>query len=283
MMWDDHDIFDGWGSWNDHYQNSPTYKGIFSAAREAFNLFQRGQQDPLDEHASWALQLGDVGVIAPDMRTLRTRSEVLGNSGWHWLQNKLQQLDACKDLIVVSSVPLATAHFSALDPILTGLPSAIMKHIPHRWNPKQFADDIHDQWRVPAHRQEWHAVLTELLDFAQRNKARVTSLSGEIHLGARSTIRRDNDYITQYIASGIAHKPAHPLITWACEWLSRGTQDLPGNLHVRMERFFGEQSRRRYLAARNWLELEINSQGSNTASWHAENHLLVQHRQPARS
>jgi hypothetical protein len=283
MMWDDHDIFDGWGSWNDRYQNSPTYRGIFKAAREAFNLFQRGQKSSLTEAASWAVRLGEVGIIAPDLRTLRSRSEVLGDPGWRWLLQTLQQLDGCKELIVVSSVPLATAHFSALDPILTGLPSAVMKHIPHRWNPKQFADDIHDQWRVPAHRQEWRSVLTALLDFGQRNDARVTVLSGEIHLGARSTIRRDHESMVQYIASGIAHQPAHPLVTWACEWLSRGTQDLPGNLHVRMERFFNEHSRRRYLAARNWLEFEIRPHGIHTATWHAENHPPVVHQQSPRA
>jgi hypothetical protein len=49
-----------------------------------------------------------------------------------------------------------------------------------------------------------------------------------------------------------------------------------------MERFFSERSRRRYLAARNWLELELDPQGYNQASWHAENHPLVVHRQAPR-
>ncbi len=283
MMWDDHDIFDGWGSWNDNYQRSPTYQGVFAAARTAFNLFQRGLADEVSNLASWALRLGDTGIIAPDLRSLRTRSEVLGVDGWQWLQDNLRKLSGCRELVVVSTVPLATGHFSALDPILTGLPSAIMKHIPHRYNPKQFADDIHDQWRVPAHRREWFQVISELLDFGERNHARVTILSGEIHLGARSTIKRGAQVINQYIASGIAHQPAHPLVTWACEWLSRGTQNLPGGVEVRMERFFNEQSRKRYLAARNWLELELDPRGENQAIWHAEDHRLVTHHQPLQS
>lgn len=282
MMWDDHDIFDGWGSWNDRYQNSPTYQGVFAAAREAFNLFQRGLGESAPSPTSWAVRLGDTGIIAPDLRSLRTRRDVLGVDGWRWLDDSLNRLEGCCELVVVSSVPLATAHFSALDPILTGLPSAIMKHIPHRWNPKQFADDIHDQWRVPAHRKEWHQVLSRLLDYGEHNNARVTILSGEIHLGARSSIRRGAHTLNQYIASGIAHKPAHPLVTWACEWLSRGTQELPGGIDVRMERFFNAQSRKRYLAARNWLELELDPKGFNQASWHAENHPLVVHRQAPR-
>jgi PhoD related phosphatase len=277
MMWDDHDIFDGWGSWNDRYQKSPVYQGVFRTAREAFNLFQRGLPEPAPEPASWAARYGEVGIIAPDLRSQRTRKDVMGDAGHLWLEQTLQRdMKGCKELVVVASVPLATAHFSALDPLLTGLPSTLMRHIPHRYNPKQFADDIHDQWRVPAHRKEWQHVLGTLLGFSEQNQARITVVSGEIHLGARSTISRGATHINQYIASGIAHKPAHWLVVKACEWLSKGTQNLPGGIDVRMEKFVGS---RRYLATRNYLELDIDPRGENKAIWQAENHPTLQHQQ----
>jgi hypothetical protein len=40
MMWDDHDIFDGWGSYPEEQQNSPVYRDIWEQAREHFRLFQ---------------------------------------------------------------------------------------------------------------------------------------------------------------------------------------------------------------------------------------------------
>ena len=40
MMWDDHDIFDGWGSYSDEEQASPVFQTIFDAARAAFIKFQ---------------------------------------------------------------------------------------------------------------------------------------------------------------------------------------------------------------------------------------------------
>src|ERR671910_912597 len=40
MMWDDHDIFDGWGSHDPEWQACATFRGIYAAAREQFALFQ---------------------------------------------------------------------------------------------------------------------------------------------------------------------------------------------------------------------------------------------------
>ena len=41
MMWDDHDIFDGWGSYNPETQNCAVYEGIFDIARNHFAVFQQ--------------------------------------------------------------------------------------------------------------------------------------------------------------------------------------------------------------------------------------------------
>lgn len=41
MIWDDHDIFDGWGSYPPHLQNCPVFQGVFFIARKFFCLFQQ--------------------------------------------------------------------------------------------------------------------------------------------------------------------------------------------------------------------------------------------------
>ena len=41
MTWDDHDIFDGWGSYPDTIQNCPVFQGCFQAAKRFYLLFQQ--------------------------------------------------------------------------------------------------------------------------------------------------------------------------------------------------------------------------------------------------
>ena len=40
MMWDDHDIFDGWGSYPEDLQTCDVYPEIYKAAVRHFRLFQ---------------------------------------------------------------------------------------------------------------------------------------------------------------------------------------------------------------------------------------------------
>lgn len=80
MMWDDHDIFDGWGSYPAEDHDCPVYQGVFAIAHKYFALFQRhslvGQPPPCTLPGqgafSAAYRVGQVGVLALDMRSERT-------------------------------------------------------------------------------------------------------------------------------------------------------------------------------------------------------------------
>ena len=81
MMWDDHDIFDGWGSWSQEWQQCPVFQGIWTAARENFALFQLGvrpddsagrlQRSAAAASSAGPYRIGDVGIVAPDLRSER--------------------------------------------------------------------------------------------------------------------------------------------------------------------------------------------------------------------
>jgi hypothetical protein len=77
MMWDDHDVFDGWGSYPQEQQDSPVFRGIWEQAREHFRLFQLQAADDLalppgmlckpDEHNeqpnfTYAYRIGDLAL-----------------------------------------------------------------------------------------------------------------------------------------------------------------------------------------------------------------------------
>jgi hypothetical protein len=72
MMWDDHDIFDGWGSYPEKLTNCPVYQAIYGAAKKYFELLQvRGAQNRslignlADlKHYSMSLKFGSYTILA---------------------------------------------------------------------------------------------------------------------------------------------------------------------------------------------------------------------------
>lgn len=132
MMWDDHDIFDGWGSYSCEMQNSPLFRRIFHHARRAFWVFQMQHaddelpelelrddvhvrtNDPLFKRIEWSKVLkndplglpmldeqpgfsfvhaiGPVQVAVADLRTERSHEQVLGPHTWTALQSWLKQI-----------------------------------------------------------------------------------------------------------------------------------------------------------------------------------------------
>jgi len=134
MMWDDHDIFDGWGSYSVEMQRSPLFQRLFHHARRAFWVFQMQHaierlpelklrtdvsvrtDDPLFEPIAWpgllkadklALPLldgqpgfsfvhgvGPVQIVVADLRTERSHQQVMGPDTWSALQQSLARVPA---------------------------------------------------------------------------------------------------------------------------------------------------------------------------------------------
>ena len=256
MMWDDHDISDGWGSYPDPQRLSPVAQGLFAVARRAFALFQLGV-DP-DEpgapfegvaHFGWTADCGPARLVVPDLRSERRLDRVMGAD--HRVIEEGMRGDRHK--LVVSSVPLVNVDLSRAERLLRRI----------GWH--KYTDDLRDQWMSYAHRGEWRRVMARLLDASRT--APVTVLSGEIHLAALGTALRGADSVAQYIASGIAHPP--PPKAWA-SLLGRltGNEWRRDDIALRMQPL-GETGRR-YIAERNWLEVGIGPDGKLSATLHGE-------------
>jgi hypothetical protein len=222
MMWDDHDIFDGWGSHDPEWQACPVFRGIYAAAREQFALFQLaarpdrlpapGFSDPGGAQFGWSYRLLDqVGVIAPDLRSERSLDRVMGEAGWRAFETMLDGLAGCRHVLLLSSVPLLNAHEPLIERLYEALPSY-----------QYFQLDLRDQWRSIFHRDEWLRLLRRLLAFAERTGARVTALSGEIHLGALAAAEHAGTKIYQLTSSGIVHPPPAAPIVAFLDWMSTG-------------------------------------------------------------
>ncbi|WP_051341483.1 alkaline phosphatase family protein [Azospirillum halopraeferens] len=265
MMWDDHDIYDGWGSLPTEELAAPVARGVFMVARRCFALFQLGAAPEALPDCVWGQEtgaftqgfvVGDVGILAPDLRSERTPDRVMAPRSRKALPGWLDRFAACRHLLLVSSVPLLFTDTGGVERLLAALPGR------HR-----YADDLRDQWRSPAHAAEWRRLLETLTAFSLRTGCRITAVSGEIHLGALAVLSGPVE-IHQLIASGIVHPPPSRLYAAALDRLARRRERPVAGFTLEMPPF--AETGRRLIRARNWLALAFESRGGLRAQWHTE-------------
>jgi hypothetical protein len=100
--WDDHDTFDGWGSYPADLQKCPLFEMIFEQSQRFYTFFQQGTtidsaaQDgltvipPCEGNSfaalNFATQLGpSLGLVAPDSRSQRSSKRILSEGTYNWL------------------------------------------------------------------------------------------------------------------------------------------------------------------------------------------------------
>jgi phosphodiesterase/alkaline phosphatase D-like protein len=224
MMWDDHDIFDGWGSYSKDQQQSPVFQGIYTQAREHFRLFQLQAKDDADLAEStlrstpgftYAYRIGRVALVALDMRSERTQDQVMSletwNRVWQWMDDEAQ---GCHHLLVMSSIPVVYVNSNMLEAAFGILPGQ-----------QALEDDFKDQWRSRTHQEERLRVIHRLLKFSKETKCRVTIVSGDVHVGALGYIQSERNggatdessVINQLISSGMVHIPPSGMVVYMME------------------------------------------------------------------
>ena len=273
MMWDDHDIFDGWGSLPEKLLDGQVGRGLFDVARRMFMLFQLGATDetpPVGGDESQRQSLTQVvrfprfSVIAPDLRSERRPTRVMGPAGWTAFERALAQTNRDDRILVMSSVPVLGPRFSWIEKLLDVLPGV-----------QKYEDDMLDQWQSRSHRAEWQRMLETLQRHATEGQNPVTVLSGEIHLATRGEMRfTDGTILHQLVASGIAHPPPPASYARVLGYLAAlGENPLRGQ-PVRLKPLPGQMQI--YAAERNYAVMNRRGQ-----EWSAEWELEGSGRTPA--
>lgn len=284
LMWDDHDIMDGWGSYSEELHTSPVFQGIFALAKNYFRVLQlqlaEQENHPLAIPNQPAFNLGcaDLGgglaLLALDLRgerqpLLHTAAGVIpdqimaqstADAVYRWLAG----IGKHRHLLVMSSIPVCYVDLSLLEKLLGALPGQ-----------QELEDDLRDHWRSPAHQGERKRLLHNLLDHATAARARVTLLSGDVHVGALAVLESDRGehrgnaaVINQLVSSGIVHPTPPSLALFALEHIGGSDDNVDRGIVVRMQPI---ASKRGYLMSqRNWLALEPDAQGRLWANWHLE-------------
>jgi hypothetical protein len=264
-QWDDHDICDGWGSLPRSRTYSPVGQTLFHVARDMALLFQHATvdgdlpprfHDRKGHYLGWSVDLPGVRLIAPDLRSERTRRQIMGEGGWAMME-ALAEKPAPARTLMISSVPLLGPRLSILEALMIVIPK--MQH---------YEDDLRDQWQSRAHRAAWRRMLKLLIRMAQSGGTEITVLSGEIHLATRATMQMgDGRALHQLVASGVTHRA--PPKAWARTLgalAAMGEDPLPQK-RITVHPVPGQA--RRYVAERNTLEL-IREAGGWSAVWSME-------------
>ena len=256
-MWDDHDIFDGYGSHPAPVQDSPVGRMLYRVARRFFRLFQAGGHDPADPATlSRTLPQPGFAVLAPDLRSERRPDRVMGPAGWAALEAGMAAAPAGAPVFLVSTVPALGPRLSLVEGLHRLVPGV-----------QKYEDDLRDQWQSRAHRAEWRRLLALAVDRAER-RGPVTFLSGEIHLAARGELTTPGGAVLhQLTASGISHPPPPRAFAAGLGALGAlGGAPFPGH-RLALPALPG--TGRRYVAERNLLVLERRG-GAWRAAWELE-------------
>jgi len=289
MTWDDHDIFDGWGSRSTALQNTRVYEQIYEIARDYFRLFQLQANDDEDlpaamllkrdgggerKNLTYTYRIGnDVALAMLDMRSERTRERVMGPETWEALRGWMRRnLNGCKHLLVVSSIPVVYVDANMLEGTLGLVPGQ-----------QDLEDDFRDQWQSRAHLQERLNLIHELFDLAKDKHCRATIVSGDVHLGALGHITSELDgrspaeanAIVQLISSPLVNTPLSGKVIFLMEKaitlmgiLGRKGEEVDRGIRAEMLQLPG--SNQHFIKARNWLSLELDERHRICARWYAE-------------
>ncbi|CAK0778124.1 Alkaline phosphatase family protein [uncultured Gammaproteobacteria bacterium] len=265
MMWDDRDIFSGWGSLEATDQSCQVVRGLQAVAKRHFSMFQLGTMLREPAESVWGARQGtfsqglryeDLGILALDLRSDRNPTRVLSEATWAELPVWLRRFAGCRNLLVMSGAPLIFPEPGGVDRILSrcGIGSLLNS------NPD-------DRWSSPGHVEEAERLLRVISDFGLTNRCRITFLSGKEGLGAAGTVR-DRKGIWQMVAGEMVQPPPSGWRTRVLEWLSGASETLPNGLTVDLRSF--AETGHRLLRSRSWLELEFDHRSRVQARWHTD-------------
>jgi hypothetical protein len=240
MTWDDHDIIDGYGSHVPAIQNSDLFNTIFSIASRYYELFQlrtkqnlsRYHQDSDADYTSY-FTYRNFTFILPDTRSHRTRSQILGKTGFQILQDinskinlsSYRYYDRKKNMntiCFVLPVPIAHRNFNAPFEQFMSVGTALVEKIWPYVTRISLDDDLVDHWDHDNHECEHIKMLELMYAFGEKHEPySIMVVSGDVHSAGAASIVKDNLAICQLISSPIVNSPMNFFAKWLTSQFSR--------------------------------------------------------------
>ncbi len=253
MIWDDHDIMDGWGSALESFigetdEFNAEWKSLFKSATKSFSIMQASRnpdalaKNPTEEGYDFCFRVGRFGFIALDLRTNRNlrkarllKKEQLDRVK-NWVESNKSELSG---IFVIS--PVVFSHGSpVIDDLLARHWGWVLRIVDFltsfpKWGKGMRAkfydtlgdirDDIRDSWGAPENAEQTDEVLDYLfgLQNAPQNPMNVVILSGDIHTAGYANIYSSDmnhakrSSIPHITASSVAYVP----FNWVLEAVYR--------------------------------------------------------------
>jgi hypothetical protein len=219
MNWDDHDIIDGYGSYDDKFMlSNMVLLSIFKVAKKYYELFQiRTSANTSIINAavdySYAFGFRNFQIIALDNRSHRTPFAIMNDDQKDSFITTLTNLKPIDNpeysLILLVPIPVAHLDYSAAK---------------ENWIIKYFSDlsdDIIDHWDHKNHINERNELLKTLFNKNFLGKLKYfILLSGDVHSAGRAVVKYKDFTINQLISSAMVHRPVPTILAAILELIS---------------------------------------------------------------
>lgn len=302
-MLDDHDLIDGFGTYDDETQSAPVLSYIGGRGYFWFLLFQLFVCDAVDgtnptpgTHPLKSLIIGapgawipfpshsllvylgpDVSLLAIDCRAERKLHRICSDETYKKLFNEVIKHQGIKQLVILLGVPIGTSYTSKEESALTLVAYPRMSFLEHfldlKWNPlnilarhnalglggmvnkfnqaSELLDDLNDHWCANVHKKERNWLVLECQKLALKMNARITFLSGDVHLAAVGCLftktkhgrkhaiapETDHRYMLNVVTSAIVNTPPPA-------GAAKMVGTLAGNKHRTLRASYGEISKK---------------------------------------
>ncbi|HEX7241430.1 MAG TPA: alkaline phosphatase D family protein [Longimicrobiaceae bacterium] len=205
MMWDDHEIRDGWGSQDD--ERSDTMSTYFRVARHAFianQLLRSYAPGTLSQAGYDALVAGGQTLHTPVSHGERTHVLMLDSRSTRGRAPSIfeePERSAVRDWLARGRPENGDLYVLTVGVPL--FPNRILK----KASITELDDDLRDSWDSPDNREARERLLDVLGDhFASNPRDRLLVLSGDVHYSALFFLVVDGRVVGQeVVTSGIAH------------------------------------------------------------------------------
>lgn len=239
MMWDDHEIMDGWGSynkkelsqkldtafrWEDVSDNFNLADRMFTAAKQVYMEYEHSHNPPT-KNKVWDYQFKGCGAdfFVLDMRGHRTVSKILGKDQharlYKWLESLKEQKKNPLPIFIVSPVPVVHLKDIAMNiadwAVLFGT-----------------RDDVRDHWEHKSHTNELNLFLEASFSTADKLSRPLVFLSGDVHVGLIAKISsRSYPKVKAYqvTSSGISYEGLNSVSRMALEASAKVKGYVKGN------------------------------------------------------